>query len=633
MSDSTERTRVLRAFADQLERDLEASEVRPLGEYLQRFPGHDLDIAREMLRRLQRGRDEGDHPTVGPYAAIEELGRGGQGVVFRARHEELGHEVALKLLKNLGPGSDQMLDRFYREARVAARLNHPGICQVVDAGVEGGVPFMAMQLIEGESLDERLRRARQEENADEETQIVDLSSDATAEPGNDESSSTSSSVDRREIDAVLELFERICLALDAAHESGVIHRDLKPGNVMVRPDGQPVILDFGLAHSEDADLQTLTASGDLFGTPAYMSPEQLAAHRIRVDARTDIWSIGVALFECLTLQRPFAGPSREALYQAIMTREAPDIRKLNPRISKDLAVVVAKSLEKDRERRYGTAGDLADDLRSARKREPVRARPVSTGRRVRHWVMRNRVVAASLATIILVTSTAAVLATHQARVTEEKNQELLDALALAGSEERKRLVAQNFTESVQLALGFMGRTARTQIEGYTDFAWRVLSGLNEEQLQDLRSLVKHIARSDLGDQFAQTRDSLLIDARELLYIARDVATRLDDLPSVPLEGALTANEERLALEVSTIIRDAVQALYGSTGEARKSRLRELTQQLLGYSNEDLASAAAGIQKISLQMGLADIETFQRDIKMTAQDLVVFLDRAVDLIFR
>lgn len=386
MSETDEPQAVFRAFLDQLTRDQAEGRERSLGEYIQQFPGHDLIIARELLRREQSRGGQQDDSTIGPYTMSEELGRGGQGIVYRARHGELGHDVALKILKGLGPDSGSLIDRFYREARVAARLNHPGICQVIDAGVENGVPFMAMQYVEGETLDKKIAHASEQL---EQTENLSFSDTDPSTHRSSDVSSTSSLVGRKEIERTLLIIEKAADALHAAHEAGVVHRDVKPANIMVRSDGEPVLLDFGLAKSDDADLATLTTQGDFLGTPAYMSPEQLAAHRIRLDRRTDVWSLGVALFESLALQRPFKAPSREALYQSIMMEEAPDVRRLNRSVSQDLATVVAKALEKNRDRRYATARALAEDLRRIRTHQPILARRLGPLARSGRWLKRN----------------------------------------------------------------------------------------------------------------------------------------------------------------------------------------------------------------------------------------------------
>ena len=244
-----------------------------LEDYQSRWPEH-AEAIESAYSRLQA-----EQPAVaaldgggdfGPYLNLQEIGRGGQGIVYTAEDTRLGRVVALKILKGLGPGSDYLVQRFKREAEVAARLNHPGICGVLDAGVIGGTPFIAMQYLEGETLKEMIASAAPEQSSDINTFMLDSEHGTSCEDDASERKKVSISSgpsDRAGILEVVSLIEKVARALHAAHEAGVVHRDIKPGNLMVTRDGDPVILDFGLARSEDIDQQTLTLPGDLFGTP------------------------------------------------------------------------------------------------------------------------------------------------------------------------------------------------------------------------------------------------------------------------------------------------------------------------------------------------------------------------------
>ncbi|MFP8877606.1 MAG: serine/threonine-protein kinase, partial [Myxococcota bacterium] len=263
---------------------------------------------------------------------------------------------------------------------------------------------IAMRYIEGETLAKRIASTRAGTVVDTPLTIVDLD-----EIGLDDDPDTlvlrgmasSGSQNRSDVMRMVYLIEKIARALHAVHEAGVIHRDVKPGNVMITPEGDAVVMDFGLARDEESDLQTLTRSGDLFGTPAYMSPEQLTSQGIRPDRRTDVWSLGVMLYECVTLKRPFEAPSREGLYRQILATEPEDPRRLNPSIPRDLATIIATALEKERDRRYQTALDLAEDLRRVRSYEPTVASPVGPVTRLVRWSQRNPAVAAALVVVLL----------------------------------------------------------------------------------------------------------------------------------------------------------------------------------------------------------------------------------------
>ncbi|MFT7620381.1 MAG: serine/threonine protein kinase/Flp pilus assembly protein TadD, partial [Planctomycetota bacterium] len=388
--------------------------AKPLSHYLEMWPDHEDLIAREFLN-LQNGIVESvemhdldaDSKTLGPYSLDREIGRGGQGLVYKAIDSRLGRVVALKVLTGLGPGAEKQIVRFRREAEVAARLDHPGICGVHDAGVEDGVPYIAMRYVSGESLAQRLSRSKATSNGDtgESIGFLDLTEMGTDGDGEEihpqVESTTDVSMTKSQLDATLRVFEKTARALHAAHEAGVIHRDVKPGNIMVTDEGEPVVLDFGLAHDDSEDMPSLTQTGDFFGTPAYMSPEQIAGQRIHLDARSDVYSLGVTLYESLVLRRPFEAPTREGLYQAIMTKEAPDPRRLNRSISKDLKIVLECVLEKDRDKRYQSALAFADDLAAVRELRPIAANPIGPVGRIARWAKRKPVRATFAAALII----------------------------------------------------------------------------------------------------------------------------------------------------------------------------------------------------------------------------------------
>ncbi len=378
--------------------------------------------------------------SVGPYRLIKELGRGGQGVVYLATPESGGAKVALKVLDGLSSQQEPALARFRREAFAAASIKHPGICGVVEVGVDARTPYLAMEYVAGETLAQRLGRARAEPTASTFAfSFAESPSKAPASP-------TSTSPDRQAVLDAVAIIEKAARAVHAAHESGVIHRDLKPGNIMISESGEPVILDFGLAHHEDPGLETLTRTGDLIGTPAYMSPEQLSRQLIRVDRRTDVWSLGVCLYESITLRRPFEAPTRERLYQAILTKEPLAPSRLNPAVSSDLDVILQTALDKDRDRRYQTALDLADDLRNFRLREPILARPPAAWTKLSRWARRNPAVASLVAGVFLALAaglTAALVLLARVAAEKDRADESAKAEGIAKvAAEKKRVEAE-----------------------------------------------------------------------------------------------------------------------------------------------------------------------------------------------
>ena len=305
----------------------------------------------------------------GNYELLKELGRGAQGVVWLAEDVVLRRKVALKMLAGAGAQSELVRERFRREAALTSKFEHPGICGVHDFGEVDGTPYIAMQYVRGTTL----------------ATIVE------AAHGGDkrETISIGGGGNKGELEDVLRLVERAARALHVAHQAGLVHRDIKPANIMVTPDGHPVVLDFGLARDTESEGQTLTQSGQILGTPAYLAPEQIVAARGTVDRRTDVYALGVTLFECLTLRRPFEGQSWDQLFHAILDGAPPSPRALNPRIPRELATVIEVAMERDQARRYPTAEAFAEDLRRVRSFEPIQAKAASTFTRLTKWGRRN----------------------------------------------------------------------------------------------------------------------------------------------------------------------------------------------------------------------------------------------------
>ena len=316
---------------------------------------------------------EHDSTQIGPYRTLRELGRGGQAVVWLALDSRIGRQVALKVLPPLGPGGEEAMRRFRREAEVSSRLEHPAICGVLEADFDRGTPYIAMRYVPGVTLARQLAAAQEARDP---------------APG------------VQELRRLAHFVEKCARALHLAHGLGVIHRDIKPGNLMVTEEGEPVILDFGLARDEEGAGAALSVSGEVSGTPAYMSPEQMTG-RARADRRSDVWSLGIVLHEAATGVHPFACATREGLFQAILHDEPQDARSANPAIDRDLATILETATAKEPDRRYQTAMDFALDLQRWRENEPIRARPVSRVERAARWMQRKPALAASLSAILL----------------------------------------------------------------------------------------------------------------------------------------------------------------------------------------------------------------------------------------
>ncbi|MEZ5963009.1 MAG: bifunctional serine/threonine-protein kinase/formylglycine-generating enzyme family protein [Planctomycetota bacterium] len=307
---------------------------------------------------------EGMH--LGDFELLAEIGRGAMGIVYRARQESLGRDVALKVMRG-GPGTtDKEIDRFHREVRAAAKLHHPGVVQVHVDGQEGDLHWFAMELVDGHDL------------ADE------IDSWRSGAPG----CLLPRPHDRGHVAAVVQFVSDVAQALAHAHAHGVVHRDVKPHNLLLGRDGKAKLVDFGLARDET--LGTLTGSQVLLGTPHYMSPEQAEAKRAVVDQRTDVYSLGVVLYEMLTLTRPFEGETSYEVMAKIRKLDPRPVRTLNRRVPRDLALVCAMAMAKEPDERYPSAQAFADDLQRFAALEQVVARAPSLGKRLRRAVSRHR---------------------------------------------------------------------------------------------------------------------------------------------------------------------------------------------------------------------------------------------------
>jgi serine/threonine protein kinase/Tfp pilus assembly protein PilF len=376
------------------------------------------------------------HPEgpLGDYRLVREVGRGGMGVVYEAVQISLGRRVALKVLPFAAALDPRQLQRFKSEAQAAAHLHHQNIVHVYGVGCERAVHFYAMQFIEGQSLAEMIADLRSQkveqkpENSDKAARSG--SSDLKSTICNLKSSTLASAQGSAFFQAVARLGIQAAEALDHAHQLGVVHRDVKPGNLLVDAHGHSWVTDFGLAQIQ-GDKQ-LTLTGDLVGTLRYMSPEQALAKRVIVDHRTDIYSLGATLYELLTLEPVFAGTDRHELLRQITFEEPKLPRRQNKSIPAELETIVLKALEKNPADRYATAKEFADDLERFVRDEPITARRPALAARARKWCRRHKpFVAAALLVIslavVLVAATVVWWARQQAAVRQAAESALREA--------------------------------------------------------------------------------------------------------------------------------------------------------------------------------------------------------------
>jgi len=410
---------------------------------------------------------------LGDFEIVRELGRGGMGIVYEARQVSLNRKVALKVLSgSLGLTTKAIL-RFQREAEAAAKLHHTNIVPIYATGEQDGAHYYAMELIEGPGLDQVIAQMRemQKPASQKEGSAVASPSAATASgtgrpidwvtrtmglPPPDAStssethslSSSSLSSGTGYFDTVARMVAEVADALDYAHAQGVIHRDIKPSNLLLSPVGRLSMNDFGLARM--LEQPGMTVSGEFVGSPMYMSPEQIAAGRAPLDHRTDIYSLGATLYELLTLQPPFQGVRRDQVIAQIIGKEPKPPRSINRRIPQDLETICLKMMEKDPDKRYQTAGNVAEDLRRYVNRFAISARRVGLVGRLARWAKRNRATAAALCFVVLLGLLAGVFAyrEHVARqqTQEEKRQhavELAMLIAMGGElDEAEKAIAE-----------------------------------------------------------------------------------------------------------------------------------------------------------------------------------------------
>jgi WD40 repeat protein len=349
-------------------------------------------------------------PTVPGYVILDQLGAGGMGIVYWARHQALQRTVALKMILAGAHSRPEQRRRFLAEARAVAALTHPNIVQIYEVGEHEGVPYCALEYLAGGSLFRRLR-------------------DRPMTP--------------RE---AAELMATLARAVHAAHQAGIVHRDLKPENVLLAGDGTPKVGDFGLAKRLDIT-DGATPTGDVLGTPSYMAPEQAEGHSNAVGPAADVYGLGAILYECLTGRAPFSGLTPMDTLVQVLTVEPVPPSKLRGGLARDMEIITLKCLEKDPARRYPTAEALAEDLLRFLNAEPIRARRAGPLERARKWARRRPAVAGLLALVALVTMLGFVGITWQWReAVEARDQETEQRQLAVGAKQQAEAAREQEAE-------------------------------------------------------------------------------------------------------------------------------------------------------------------------------------------
>ncbi len=331
-----------------------------------------------------------DRQRFGDYELIEQLGRGGMGVVYKARQVRLNRLVALKMIGAGEFASPIMIQRFHREAEAAANLHHPHIVPIYEIGELRGQHFYSMQLVDGSGLDKHIDRFG-----------------FACKPGN---AGASTALPARQ-DESARIVSSVARAVDHAHRHGVLHRDLKPGNILLDARGEPHLTDFGVAKVMGRDASNLTASGAIMGTPSFMAPEQAAGDSKHITVAADIYSLGAVLYTMLTGSPPFRAETPVETLKKVIEQEPKHPSTLREGLDFDLATIAMKCLEKEPQRRYASALAVAEDLDRWRHNEPIQARPVRTLERFWRWCRRNPKLAALSSSVLLLLIAVASLST------------------------------------------------------------------------------------------------------------------------------------------------------------------------------------------------------------------------------
>lgn len=327
---------------------------------------------------------------LGDFEILSLIGTGGMGAVFLARQVSLDREVALKVISDISGARGKTLERFKREAKVLAKISHPNIVPIYEVGQEGPYSYFAMEYVKGTSLDRILSAIRISPSDAKASQIMQeclqgrAGGIANTPKGNHREKGAE--IDADYIVNMSRIIISIASALDYAHNKGILHRDVKPSNILIDADGTPKLVDFGLARAETQ--QTITVTGEFFGTPSYVSPEQIRKPET-VDCRSDVYSLAATYYECLTLHPPFEGDTVNETLTRVISREAVSPKKYCPRLSTDLNTVILHALEKSSEDRYQSAADFSADIQNVLDFRPITAKRPSITRRAYKTLRRN----------------------------------------------------------------------------------------------------------------------------------------------------------------------------------------------------------------------------------------------------
>ncbi|CAD77107.1 MAG TPA: serine/threonine protein kinase [Rhodopirellula baltica] len=485
---------------------------------------------------------------IGDFQIVGELGRGGMGVVYEAVQLSLGRKVALKVLPFASGLDEVRLQRFRNEAHAAAALHHTNIVPVYAVGSDRGVHYYAMQLIDGRTLADVIDEMRQEAKNGKSNDTRPMRDSISAAPtrSNNTTSMGTSMGRRRHYESAVRMAHEAAIAIEHAHQYGVIHRDIKPGNLLIDGAGKVWVTDFGLAHIE-SDTNNLTRTGDPMGTLRYASPEQASGNRMILDHRTDVYSFGVTLYELLTLRPAIEGEGFRELLNAVIEVEPPSPMSIAPDLPTELDTIVRKAIAKQPSERYATMKALADDLQCWLDDKPIQAKPPTALERLAKWRRRNSGLVAAAFGMLLIASVAllvtALLVWREQRQTQ---------LALDRETQQRELAEESFQQ------------ARAAVDAFSELSESELA--YRAGLQDVRRTFLETSLSFYRDFLELRADDPALKS-ELAKTSARVEAMVEELqllenigPLLQLLEESVQKELQIDREKADAITDAVKML-------------------------------------------------------------------------
>lgn len=509
---------------------------------------------------------------IGDYEVIRELGRGGMGVVYHARHRQLNRDVALKMILAGKHAHQDEIQRFLLEARAVARFQHPNIVQIFDVGSRDGLPYFSLEYVDGVSLAEKNRN------------------------------------DKFSAHQAARLIETLARAMQYAHDHGVLHRDLKPGNVLLTSTNIPKISDFGLAKQLEDDDSASTRTGTVMGTPSYMSPEQARGDVRALGPATDQYSLGAILYELLVGRPPFIGSRPVETILRVLEGEPVAPRQLQPEVPIDLETICLKCLQKDASRRYRSCAELADDLGRFLLGEPIQARPVGMVERTIRWCKRNPKIAIPSGLLIIAVLSVTVISSWAALAMRAKNDalhksndEVTRQATIAFEKEKESRKQESIAKEKEAEARKQEGIARERSERLLTFVQKLyveIRAIDVNQIprmQERRDRLMKLTLPVLDDEIIASLP------KEGDAVATNAALRFDVAKALAAQGFKEQAEQDL-LELKRIFEQRVELMQGS--DASRNNLAIVLRELGELKRDVDRDLAASLNYHQRELALA-----------------------------